>query len=100
MNFLRNLFRTNRTPDQVLDILISLLDKTISDGEWDSFLSVKIINSDLEKIRLHVEKMWVEDSPYMIKGSIDPTDLNSKGVEKIKQLIVIVKSNRSGSLII
>lgn len=87
MKLFDRIFRANRTSDEVIDLLNALIKRTISDAEWDDFISVKIIDPKLEKVRYHVEGIWVENSPFMITGSIDPRDLNPKGVTEIRKLI-------------
>ncbi|MCB1678803.1 MAG: hypothetical protein KDI16_08985 [Halioglobus sp.] len=87
MKFFDWLFRENLTREEVIDLLEAILNKTISDEDWDQFVTVQLVDPDLEKVRFRVEEMWVENSPFMVKGSIDPTDLNSKGVAEIKRLI-------------
>ena len=84
-------FRADRTADEVLGVLNALLNKTISSEEWDYFISVTIIDPELERIRKRVSEIWVENSPYMVPGSIDPTDLNQKGIAEIRKLVASIK---------
>ena len=59
MGFFEKIFRANRTAEEVVQILNSILDRTISDAQWDDFISVKIIDPQLEMVRLSIEEMWV-----------------------------------------
>lgn len=86
--------RANRSPEEVIDLLESILDRTISDREWDDFVSVKIVDPELEQVRRRVEELWTEDSPYRVRGSLDPADLNPKGVGEIRRLIDSIKAQR------
>lgn len=87
MRFFHRIFRANRSSEEVVELLNAILKRTISDENWDVFISVKIIDPELEKVRARVEELWVHDSPYRVARSIDPTDLNQKGVAEIKRLI-------------
>jgi len=87
MSFFDRFFRTDRTNEEVVELLDSILDRTISDEDWDNFISIKIVDPDLEKVRQRVEEIWTENSPYKVPHTIDPTDLNPKGVTEIKKLI-------------
>lgn len=86
-SLLNKLFRVSRTPEEVIELLNALLNKTITSEDWDYFISVKIVDPELEKIRDSVEGMWTHDSPYMLPGTMDPTDLNQKGIAEIKKMI-------------
>lgn len=91
------LFRVDRTADEVVELLNSLLDRTFSSEKWDYFISVEIVDPKLESIRKRiVEDIDVMDSPYMLPGSISPADLNQKGVAEIKKLIASLKKVDSG----
>jgi hypothetical protein len=68
-------------------LLNAILDKTIFDEDWDNFISIKIVNPELEKVRQRVEEIWTYNSPYRVSHSIDPTDLNPRGVTEIQRLI-------------
>lgn len=87
MKLFDRIFRANKSPEEVIELLESILKRTISDVDWDDFISVKIVDSELEKVRARVEEIWTEDSPYRVPGGIDPTDLNPKGVAEIRRLI-------------
>lgn len=87
MKLFDRLFRANRSQVEVVNLLESILSRTISDEDWDDFISVKIADRELEKVRERIEEMWIEGSPYMVTGSLNPTDLNPKGVAEIKRLI-------------
>lgn len=87
MNIFKKLFRADRQPDEVARLLRALLDRSISDEEWDDFMSVKIVDPELECIRERMEEIWVENSPYMVFGSVDPRDLNPHGVTEIHKLL-------------
>lgn len=87
MKLFDRIFRANRSPEEVVELLEAILKRTISDVDWDDFISVKIVDPELEKVRERVEEIWTEDSPYRVEGSIDPTDLNPKGVAEIRRLI-------------
>ena len=87
MRFFNRIFRASRSSDEVVELLNAILKRTISDEDWDDFISVKIIDPELEKVRERVEEIWTEDSPYRITDSINPTDLNPKGVAEIRRLI-------------
>jgi len=87
MKFFERIFRVNRSPEEVIFLLKEILKGTISDVDWDDFISVKIVDPELEKIREKVEEIWTEDSPYRVVGSMDPTYLNPKGVAEIRKLI-------------
>ena len=91
MTIFNKLFRANTTAEEVVELLHELLNKTISSEDWDYFISVKIIDPKLEKIRERVVEMWTENSPYMVPGSIDPTDLNQRGVAEIRKLIASIQ---------
>lgn len=86
-SLLNKLFRVNRTPDEVVELLNSLLNKTITSEDWDYFISVKIVDPELEKIRERVEGIWTHDSPFMLPNTMDPTGLNQKGIAEIKKMI-------------
>lgn len=88
------IFRANRSPEEVIDLLESILDRTISDREWDDCVSVKIVDPELEQVRRRVEELWTEDSPYRVRGSLDPTDLNPKGVGEIRRLIASITTRK------
>jgi hypothetical protein len=92
MQLCRRIFGANRTPEEVIDLLQAILNRTISDEEWDSFVSVKIADPNLERVRMRIEELWVEDSEYRVPGSINPTDLNPKGVAEILSLIDSIKN--------
>lgn len=94
MNFFVKLFRANRTSSEVTEILYSVLERKITDKEWDDFISVKIADPELEKIRFRMEQIWVEDSEYLYEGSINPTELSPKGVSEIKTLISKLKQQQ------
>ena len=91
MKIFDQIFRANRSPEEVIELLEAILKRTISDVDWDDFISVKVIDPELEKVRERVEEIWTEDSPYRVEGSIDPTDLNPKGVAEIRKLIDSIK---------
>lgn len=91
MKIFDRIFRANRSPEEVIELLETILKRTISDLDWDDFISVKVIDPELEKVRERVEEIWTEDSPYRVEGSIDPTDLNPKGVAEIRKLIDSIK---------
>lgn len=91
MKIFDRIFRANRSPEEVIELLEAILKRTISDVDWDDFISVKVIDPELEKVRERVEEIWTEDSPYRVEGSIDPTDLNPKGVAEIRKLIDSIK---------
>ena len=91
MTIFNKLFRANTTAEEVVELLHELLNKTISSEDWDYFISVKIIDPKLEKIRERVVEMWTENSPYMVPSSIDPTDLNQRGVAEIRKLIASIQ---------
>ena len=81
------MYYKSRSEGEVIKILNSLIDRTISDEDFDDFISVKCIEPELEKVRIRLEELWVEGSPYYIDKSIDPRDLNQKGILEIKGLI-------------
>jgi len=83
----RRVLTTDTSKEEVRDTLIALRNRTISDAEWDYFSSVQIADPSLEAIRLRVLELWVHDSIYMLRGSMDPRDLNPKGVAVIDELI-------------
>lgn len=87
MKLFDRIFRANRSPEEVAELLEAILKRTISDVDWDESISVKIVDPELEKVRERVEEIWTEDSLYRVEGSIEPTDLNSKGVAEIRRLI-------------
>jgi len=91
MGWFNRIMRANRTPEEVIEVLNAILERRISDEEWDDFISVKIIDPKLDEVRGQVEEIWTEDSPYRVPGSIDPTALNPKGVAEIQKLIVSIK---------
>lgn len=91
MTIFNKLFRANTTAEEVVELLHELLNKTISSEDWDYFISVKIIDPKLEKIRERVVEMWTENSPNMVPSSIDPTDLNQRGVAEIRKLIASIQ---------
>ena len=91
MKIFDRIFRANRSPEEVIELLEAILKRTISDVDWDDFISVKVIDPELEKVRERVEEIWTEDSPYRVEGSIDPTYLNPKGVAEIRKLIDSIK---------
>lgn len=95
LTFFRRAFCTERSVDEVTLLLESIRNRTITDAEWDSFVSETVCDPRLEKIRQEVEKMWTEDSPFIVPKSLDPTDLNPKGIARINQLIDSVNSLRS-----
>ena len=84
-------FRVDRTADEVIEVLNALQNKTISGEEWDYFISVTIIDPELERVRERVSEMWVENSPYMVPSSLDPTELNNKGIAEIRKLIASIR---------
>jgi tripartite-type tricarboxylate transporter receptor subunit TctC len=59
MQLCRRIFGANRTPEEVIDLLQAILNRTISDEEWDSFVSVKIADPNLERVRMRIEELWV-----------------------------------------
>ena len=83
------------TADEVVELLNSLLDRTLSSEDWDYFISVKIADPELEGIRERMAEIWVVNSPYMLPGSMNPKDLNQKGVDEIKKLITSIKGKNS-----
>jgi hypothetical protein len=93
MKFFDSIFRVNRTSDEVVELLNAVLKRNISDEDWDDFISVKIVDPKLEKIRERVEEIWTQDSPYRVSGSFDPTDLNPRGITEIRKLIDSIKHN-------
>lgn len=96
MKLFDRIFCANRSPEEVIELLEAILRRTVSDVDWDDFVSVKIVNPELEKVRERVEEIWTENSPYRIEGSIDPTDLNPKGVAEIRRLINSIKQGIAG----
>ena len=80
------------SPEDVAAVLRSLRNRTIADTDWDHFVSVKIKNPHLEAARREVVAMWVEGSPFMISGSVNPSDLNAKGVARLDMLISEVET--------
>ena len=93
MKLFDRIFRADRSPEEVVELLEAILKRTISDVDWDDFISVKIVDPELEKVRERVEEIWTEDSPYRVEDSIDPTDLNPKGVAEIRRLIDSIQQN-------
>lgn len=87
MSIVKRLFRASRSRQDVIDILERLLRKTVSDAHWDAFISVKILDPELEEVRSRVASIWTADSPYMVQGSTDPTDLNPLGMAEVRELI-------------
>lgn len=87
MKLVGRLFRVNRSRAEVVGLLESILSRTISDEDWDYFISVKIADKELEEVRERLEEMWTSGSPYMMPGRINPCDLNSKGVAEVRRLI-------------
>ena len=72
------MFRVNRTPEEVVEILDLLIQRNLSDADCDDFISIKIKDSFLEAVRCEVEGLWVENSPYLEPGAIDPNRLRIK----------------------
>ena len=66
MKIFDRIFRANRSPEEVIELLETILKRTISDLDWDDFISVKVIDPELEKVRERVEEIWTEDSPYRV----------------------------------
>lgn len=91
--------RANRTSEEVVELLNAILTRSISDEEWDDFISVKIVDPKLEEVRGRVEEIWTEESPYRVPGSIDPTALNPKGVAEVQKLIASIKESSGYSQI-
>jgi len=77
--------------EAVAQILLSLRNGTITDVEWDYFMSVQLADAELEEIRESVARMWQEGSSYMVAGSLDPRDLSPKGAAELDRLIRAVQ---------
>jgi len=97
MSWLAWLFKEDRTPEDVVELLESVLDGTLSDVDWDDFISIEIADPRLERVRGRMQEIWTADSPYMVQGSMDPCDLNPKGVTEVKQLIRLASDTRGNS---
>jgi len=89
---LNRIFRADRSGEEVCDLLNAILNRSITDEEWDDFISIKIIDPKLEKIRDRMEEIWTEKSVYRIAESIDPADLNPKGVAEVRRLIESIRN--------
>ena len=82
-------------PEEVVELLEALLDRTLSSEDWDYFVSVELDDPELEKIRMRTVEMWYVKSPYRISGSIDPSDLNVYGIAEVRKLIDSIKNRKS-----
>lgn len=80
------MFSVNRTPEEVVEILDLLIQRNLSDTDWDDFTSIKIKDGFLESVRFEMEGLWVENSPYLEPGAIDPNRLSGLGREKVREL--------------
>jgi len=81
----------NASAESVAGLLRALRQGTVSSRDWDNFISVKIGDPRLEAIRQQVVAMWVEDSPFLIAGSMNPSDLTAEGVANLDKLIADVE---------
>lgn len=87
VGWFRKLFRQDLSKPEFVEILESILNRTISDADWDYFVSVRIEDDELEAARSEIEAMWQHKSEYLVPGSVNPTDLTPKGVDKIRGII-------------
>jgi len=89
INLFAKIFYADISQNEMYEILSSIIDGRISCKQWDAFTAVKIIDKNLNEIRLNVQGMWIEHSEYYnhVKGEVvNPTHLNSKGISEIIRL--------------
>ena len=78
---------TERRPEEIKEILQLCLDGELDSGEWDYFLTCRIKNKELEKIRKRCQQIWMVDSEYLVSDSINPSILSEKGRNEVAKLI-------------
>ncbi len=77
MKWLKTKFRSgaDTSPEGLIKTLESLLDGSISSKDWGYLISMKTLNPELETLRQRAEAIWVEDSPLMLEGTMNPSAL-------------------------
>ena len=78
---------TEKTTAQVVEVLDALLHGSLGSPEWDSFISEPITDACLEYVRKEMEAVWVQDSPYLETGAIDPNHLSELGKQRVAFLL-------------
>ncbi len=76
-----------RSSADVASVLRALLDGRLDHKEWDFFVCVAIRDPRLESIRNRCAELWVEGSPYLESGEIDPTKLSELGRREVEKLL-------------
>ena len=74
-----------RSKDEVLAILNSWMNDTLSSGEWDYFENCAIKNPELEAIRKHCAKLSL-DPEFTVNPKISSA-LNPKGKAEVSRII-------------
>jgi hypothetical protein len=76
-----------RTPNEVAELLRARVDGSFDGGEWDYFISCRIADQRLEKLRQKILEVEVIGSEYLDDKDGNLLALSSKGVRYYESIL-------------